>query len=361
MERSLIVSAILLGSATPLFGQEAQKTYPLSFSGYVEAYYIQDFNNPSDNRRPGFVYSHNRSDEASINMALLKLDYDEERVRASLGVAAGTYMKANYAVEPGALNKIFEANVGLKISERHDLWVDVGVLPSHIGFESAIGKDNWTLTRSMLADNSPYFETGAQVSYTSADGKWFVSGLVLNGWQRIQRPDGNTTPSFGHQLTYKPSERVKLNSSSFIGNDKSDEHRQMRYFHNFYAKFQLNCEWSLTAAFDVGAEQEEKGSSRYNTWFSPIVIARYAPSEKWSVAARGEYYQDRHGVIVETDALKGFRMFGYSINVDYNILPNVLLRAEVRRFDGKDAVFAKGEDAFTANNLMVVTALAINF
>ena len=361
MKRSLILSAILLGGVTPLFGQEVQDVYPLTLSGYAEAYYIQDFNDPPDNRRPGFVYSHNRADEASINMALVKLDYHAERVRAGLGVAAGTYMKANYAAEPGALRNLFEANVGLKISERHDLWVDVGVLPSHIGFESAIGKDNWTLTRSILADNSPYFETGAQVSYTSADGKWFVSGLILNGWQRIQRPDGNTTPSFGHQVTYRPNERVTLNSSSFIGNDKSDEHRQMRYFHNFYAQFQLSSEWSLTAAFDVGAEREEKGSRRYNTWFSPIVIARYAPSEKWSIAARGEYYQDRHGVIVETDTPNGFKMFGYSINVDYTILPNVVWRTEVRRFDGKDAVFAKGEDAFTSDRLMVAAALAINF
>jgi len=59
------------------------------------------------------------------------------------------------------------------------------------------------VTRSTLADNSPYFETGEKLSYTSDDSKWFASGLILNGWQHIQRPDSNTTPSIGYQLTYK--------------------------------------------------------------------------------------------------------------------------------------------------------------
>jgi hypothetical protein len=75
---------------------------------------------------------------------------------------------------------------------------------SHIGFESAIGKDCWNLTRSILADNSPYYESGAKLSYTSKNEKWFISGLILNGWQRIQRVEGNNLPAFGHQLTFKP-------------------------------------------------------------------------------------------------------------------------------------------------------------
>ena len=39
------------------------------------------------------------------------------------------------------------ANAGYKLSAKKAWWLDIGVLPSHIGFESAVGKDNWTLTR----------------------------------------------------------------------------------------------------------------------------------------------------------------------------------------------------------------------
>jgi hypothetical protein len=40
-------------------------------------------------------------------------------------------------------------------------------MPSHIGFESVISADCWTLTRSLLAENSPYYETGMRLEATS--------------------------------------------------------------------------------------------------------------------------------------------------------------------------------------------------
>ncbi|MGK6352150.1 porin [Parapedobacter sp. DT-150] len=364
MKKQLILSAMLLGGTGILFAQEKhleEEKNPLTISGYAEAYYLQDFNRPLTNTRPGFVYSHSRTNEVNINLAFMKANYGTENVRANLAVAAGTYMNANYAAEPGVLKNLYEANVGVKISRKHDLWIDAGLFPSHIGFESAIGKDNWTLTRSLLADNSPYFETGAKISYTSPSGNWFISGLVLNGWQRIQRVDGNTTPAFGHQLTYKPSDKVTLNSSSFIGSDKPDSARQMRYFHNLYVSYQVIDLFGITAGFDIGAEQQEKSSRDYNTWYAPVLIARYSPTETFSLTARGEYYQDKQGVIIATGTANGFRTWGYSLNADCQLLPNVVWRAEVRHLSSKDELFIKRDGAPTANNVMAVTALAVAF
>ena len=324
----------------------------------METYYLHDFNRTSDNIRPSFTYSHNVTDKPSINLAFIKANLNTDRVRANLALGSGTYMRANYALEPRDLQKVFEANIGLKLSD--NLWLDAGVMPSHIGFESAVGMDNWTLTRSILADNSPYFETGARLSFTSDDGKWYASGLILNGWQRIQRTDGNTTPSIGHQLTYKPNSKVTLNSSSYIGNDKSDQDRRMRYFHNFYGQYQLNEQWGLITGFDIGAEQKERNSSRYNVWFTPIVIAKYAYSDKLSFSARAEYYQDKDQVIITTDTPNGFRTYSYSANVDYRLSNNIALRAELRKFHSKDEIF-QDRNSFSEESLAATTALTLNF
>lgn len=328
-------------------------------SGYLESYYIHDFNNPGSSTRPNFAYSHNVVDKPSINLSFIKASLNTPSVRANLAVGSGTYMRANYALEPKDLQKLFEANVGVKLSDSN-LWLDAGVLPSHIGFESAVGLDNWTVTRSMLADNSPYFETGLRLSYTSDDGQWYVSGLLLNGWQRIQRPDGNTTPAIGHQITYKPNTAVTLNSSSFIGNDKSDQDRRMRYFHNLYGQFQLSERWGLIAGFDIGAEQTERGSSRYQVWYSPIIIARYAYSDKLSFAARAEYYQDKDEVIVSTDTPNGFRTVGYSVNVDYKPVQHLALRAELRTFKSMEEIFEK-KNGLSDEQLMATAAVIVYF
>jgi hypothetical protein len=347
-------------SAFNLHAQTKEEEKPLKITGYLEAYYSYDFGNPPDHNRPSFVYSFNRHNEININLGFIKAAYEKDRVRANLAIMAGTYANANMVAEPGVLKNIYEANAGVKLSRTHELWVDAGIFSSHIGFESAVGKDCWNLTRSILADNSPYFESGAKLSYTSPNTKWFISALVLNGWQRIQRPDGNNTPAFGHQLTFKPTDKLTFNSSSFIGQDKPDSVKQMRYFHNFYTQMQLTSKFGITAGFDLGTEQVAKGSHDYNTWYSPVLIARYLPTEKFAVAARGEYYSDRHGVIISTGTPNGFQTWGYSLNFDYSITENAMWRIEGRGFSGKDKTFVK-ENTMSKDNFFITTSLAISF
>lgn len=360
MKNTRLIAVLMVGIAGLVSAQE-EIVNPIKISGYAEVYYQFDLNNPKNNSRPGFVYSHNRNNEVNLNLGFIKANYETERLRANLALATGTYMNANYAAEPGVLKNIYEANIGVKISKAKNIWIDAGVMPSHIGFESAVSKDCWALTRSLQAENSPYFESGAKVSYTNESGKWFVSALVLNGWQRIQRVDGNSTMAFGHQLTYKPTEKITLNSSSFMGNDKQDSVKQMRYFHNLYGIFQLSKKFALTTGFDIGAEQKIKGSNQYNVWYSPVIIARYSATDKLNFAARAEYYNDKNGVIIATNTENGFKTLGYSLNVDYWILPNLVWRTEVKNLSSKDAVFQNRKENNVQNSFVAVTSLAVNF
>lgn len=355
---------ILLGAtvfmSTAAFAQDSLSTSnPLTFSGYIETYYTYDFNKPADNNRPGFIYSHNRHNEFNLNLGFVKASYNAEKVRANLALAAGTYMNANYAAEPGVLKNIYEANAGFKIGKKN-LWLDAGIFSSHIGFESAIGKDNWTLTRSIVADNSPYYEAGAKLTFTTDDNKWLFSALALNGWQRIKRVDGNSLLSLGTQVTYKPKANVTLNYSTFMGTDKPDTIRQMRYYHNIYGIFQVSEVFGITVAFDIGTEEKSNTNSAMNTWYTPVLIAKYTVSPKFSLTARGEYYSDENGVIVSTGTTNGFQTSGVSLNIDYSPSANMLFRVEVRSLNSKDDVFSKGA-AMKDTNTFITTAFALSF
>lgn len=340
------------------FAQTDSTQKHFNISGYVEPYYSYDFSKPDNHNKAGFMYSHNKHNEFNLNLGFIKAGYQAENVRANLALATGTYMNANYAAEAGVMKNIYEANAGVKISKKQEVWIDAGIMSSHLGFESAVGKDNWTVTRGIYAENSPYFETGAKISYTTSDNKWMISALVLNGWQRIQRVDGNNTPAFGHQLVYKPNSKITLNSSSFIGNDKPDSIKQMRYFHNLYGIFQINDKFGITAGFDLGAEQKSKGSSNYNYWYTPVVIAKYSPTAKQNVAIRLEYFNDENGVIIGTGTTNGFKTWGYSFNYDYLIRENVMWRIEGRGFNSKDKIFMKDGNPIN-NNFFITTSIAI--
>ncbi len=199
------------------------------FSG--ETYFSYDFGDPATGLRPGFIYSHNRHNQFHVNHALLGLKATHDRYRAAVGLQGGTYVEANYAAEPDLLKVIYEANFGLRLFG--DVWLDAGIMPSHIGFETAIGAENWTLTRSMMADNSPYFETGAKLTYQPND-RWMASFLVLNGWQNIQ--DNNANKAVGTQVQFRPSDKWLLNSSTYVGKETplADVSASHRFFHDFY-------------------------------------------------------------------------------------------------------------------------------
>lgn len=354
---------ILLGSIALLslkaFGQDTTKTTsPLAISGYTEAYYSYDLNKPSDNNRPVFLYSHNRHNEFNVNFAYVKAAYNTERVRANLALAVGSYMNANYVAEPGVLKNIFEANAGYKLSKNKNLWFDIGILPSHIGFESAISKDCWTLTRSIVAENSPYFEAGAKLGYTTDNGKVSIAALALNGWQRITRVNANSLMSWGTQVTIKPFSKITLNYSTFLGTDKPDSARLWRVYHNIYGIFQFTNKLGLTAGFDIGTEQVSKGSDDKNTWYTPVVILRYTPASQWAVALRGEYFSDEDGVIIATGTPNGFKTSGFSLNVDFLPISNVALRLEGRLLGSKDDIFIKGGDVKSSNTAITFSVAA---
>jgi hypothetical protein len=172
---------------------------------------------------------------------------------------------------------------------------------------------------------------------------------------------GNSFPSFGTQVTYRPSQRLFLNSSTFIGSDKPDDDRRMRYFHNFYGVLELTDKLVAMAGVDIGFEQKSKGSSAMNMWFNPEAMLRYKPTSKTAIAFRAEYYDDRHSAIIASGTPDGFKTWGISSNFDYNLTSNILWRVEARTLRSRDKVFIRDDGSTTDNSIFVTTSVAVYF
>lgn len=357
----IITIVFVMFTICPAQADDWESDPAFSISGYAEAYYSLDLDSPAGDKKTPLIYSYHKNNEVAINLAFVKGTYSAGRVRASLALAGGSYMNTNYASEPGILNNLYEGNIGLKLSDAHNLWLDAGVFPSHLGFESATGKDNWTLSRSLTAENSPYYETGAKINYTSQEGTWFLSALILNGWQRIQRAEGNSSPSFGTQITYKPSPRITLNSSLFIGNDKPDPVRKNRIFHDFYGIFKFNETISAIVGLDIGAEQKFSHASSMHSWYNSTVILKYQSSAKSAIAVRVEYFADQNGVIIKTGTPGSLPTWGFSANYDYHISDNLLWRLEARTLNSRDNIFTDPNRRMADHDTFVTTAFAASF
>jgi hypothetical protein len=355
-----LICAGLRASGQTAPADSTQSPKPLRFSAYADVYYLYDFNQPPDRERPPFVYQYSRHDEFNLNNAILLAEYAADRVRGNVGLHTGTYVQRNYAAEEWngseVLKFIYQANAGVRLARQ--LWLDVGILPSHIGYESAVALDNPTVTRSIMADNTPYYETGARLTWEVND-RLTLTGLVLNGWQRILETDNNKP--VGTQIQYKPAAGILLNSSTFFGREGT-----RRYFHNFYAEFDPTDQLKVVTAFDIGWQERLDPTGRrggFDKWWNPNLIVRYQPAGHWAVTARLEYYHDPSNVIIPQTELEGrtvtsFRTFSPSLNLDYRPAEQVALRLEGRLYRAANPVFVRG-NALVPYDALLVASLAL--
>jgi hypothetical protein len=351
--KTLFLTFLSLQSAVLFAQNDSAKKW--TFSGYGELYYSYDFSKPPKHEKANFIYNHKRHNEINANLITAKANYTDRLIRANLGLMAGNYPQYNLNTEPTWAQFIYEANIGVKLSRKHNLWLDAGIMPSHIGFESAVSADCWTLTRSMLAENSPYYETGIKIGYTNKKENIHFALFVLNGWQRIQKPDHIQKPAFGLQINYKPEEYLVFNYSNFLGTGKADSLQAFRTFHNLYLQYEPANKFGVTFGFDIGTDKYNL--TDYGVWFSPVVILRYALTTKMKIALRGEYYFDKNQVIIATNTPNGFQVSGTSLNIDYKINKGIAFRMEGKMYNSKDNIFERN----SRSNFSLTTNMTIKF
>lgn len=340
----------LLFSSLYISAQDKELNSPpeINFSGFIDVFYAYDFNQPNNGFRQPFLYNHNRHNEFNLNMALLHINVNHDRYRANIGLQAGTYAQDNYAAEEPMLRSVYEANAGIALNSDGNLWLDVGIFPSHLGFESAISMDNYTLTRSFVAENSPYFLSGAKVSFDAND-HWLFTATLTNGWQRIRRVQGNSMISLGTQVSYSPADNFTINWSTFYGTEDPDNTRRIMFFNNFYAVVNMAENLDLIAGIDFGSREQQINSADNDIWFAPTAIVHYKMNEKWDLGARFEYYNDENGVIIDPGTPNGFKTTGFSANLDYSPVQNVALRFEGRYLNSMDQVFENNGNLQNSN------------
>jgi hypothetical protein len=354
-----MIALTLLAGAVAV--QDTTRT--VTWNAFVDTYYAWDFNRPSNFDR-AFTTQPARHNEFNVNLAHVEVKVTAPRMRGRVALQAGTSVQSNYAGEPrvGSISgpelarHIQEAVVGVRAGER--IWIDEGVYLSHIGQESWISRDNPTYSRSLIADYSPYYETGVKATWT-ASGKLTAQLHILNGWQNIS--ETNSSKALGVRLDYAATPRVALGYANFIGNEAPDTvPSRLRVFNEVFA-FVTHDPVNVWVTFDYGMQRRAPaaGNSR---WYGGAAIARLKINPTVAVSGRLERYVDPDGVMVTTGTPNAFRVSGGSLGVDVAPVPDVLWRLEVRGYAARDPIFPTHVGAgFSERDGFVVSSLALTF
>lgn len=332
----------------------------LDVSAFIDVYYAHDFGRPAAKDRP-FVTQAVRSGEFNVNLAHIAVAANHPDMRGRLVVQAGTAVQANYAGEPtlGAnsgpslARHLEEATLGVRLGSQ--VWLDAGIYLSYIGAEGWVSSTNLAYTRSYVAEFSPYYLSGARLTWTPSS-KVTLQAHLVNGWQIIS--ENNDAKAFGARVDYAPGSGVTLSYAAFVGNEQAaGAESRLRLFQQVMARGATGrFEWM--AQLDYGRQE---AALETVDWWGGVAIASLTMDPSTRFAARIERFADPDAVVV-VPAAGRFEATGVSIGVDRKLSGGVLWRSELRQTWAGDSLFSRsGVPNRTTGNLAAVTSLAATF
>jgi hypothetical protein len=288
------------GPSTPAEKEESEpeKEKVFELGGFIDLYYSHNDNRPAGHTNffPGAGVAAKRAEEFALNWAALEIRRDPDPVGFRLVAAAGNAVEVLHSGEPEGetvgrdeLRHVYRASVSYAVSDR--LLIEGGIYPSHIGFESALPRDNWNYTGSWTANFSPYYQTGVKAVWSFADG-WSAGLHVVNGWQVIA--DNNDAKSLGAHLGWS-SERSSVTVNGWAGPELPDDDSHQRTLLDLVATTKVTD--ALSVAFEGYLGRQELPETASASWSSLAGYARYQLNPEWAAAVRVERFDDPDGGI----------------------------------------------------------------
>lgn len=321
-----VALVILPFSHSPIRSEEPQ------FHGALSAYYSYSIQKPPDHQR-AYSTQPARNGEIAVDLALIAASWKTTYVDVDIALQAGTWADANYVGDDAAWKMVHQAMVRIKPDS---IWsIGAGIGPSHIGHEGAINARNLLMSRSLIADHTPYYNTMVDVSFQPTS-QWKFVLYTMNGWQQIV--DVNDALSFGTKVDWLPSNGTILSWNTYVGNDEPEgQPGRLRLHSNFYADHQWSEAVRSVFLFDVGARKRVNSST-----FDPAVYVGLKTAWQWTswlrLGGRLEWMQDPKRVLVISSP-EQFQVIGASLGADLTVTPWALIRFETRAFRATESVF----------------------
>lgn len=340
--RILILTAAVACLSFSGQGQQALDSVQrrnLTISAYADTYFAWNPGSDSKADNP-FLVSSARQNSLALNLGFLKIDYRNKGFQLTLSPAIGTYMKANYAAEPDWARNILEANAGVRVSAKKDIWLHAGVFTSPFTNENPVSRDQDMYLRSLAPELVPYYISGLQLSGKVAEkvrlGLW-----IVNGWQVIADP--NKGKSLVTQVAWDITPRLRLYHNSILGDERNPAAPELRtrFLNDMYVTWTMSDSFSGSACFDIGHQAVDNGAGA--TWWQFNTIVRKHLNQRFSLSFRTEYFHDPSGAAV-TQLVPGprFKVAGLGSGLHYRWGERSLIRLEGRMLRSSDPIFPDG-------------------
>ncbi len=313
---------------------------PTTISGFADVYYDYNSNQPAS-RTTAYRNFDINSAQIALNMIELVADKAPDPAASHVGyhIALG-FGQAMNAVNGGELGFDQYLKEGyMEFLAGKKLQINVGKFVTPAGAEVIESKDNWNYSRGLLfAWAIPYFHFGVNAKYTF-NSKFALTGYLTNGWNNSV--DNNSGKTGGFSAAYTPNSKISLTQNFLFGPEHNNDNSNFRYLFDTVLAYNATPKLSFLANYDYGWDTFVDTTTTPFTvgpkahWDGIAGYIKYAPSDKWYIATRGEYFQDINGFETGIGPGVSQNMGSFTVTLQRILAGKIMSRLEYR-YDTSD-------------------------
>ena len=304
----------------------------LDWSGYVDAAYSYNFDQPADGINHGRIFDQN-DNTFTVPMAELAVTGGVEN-GPSFNLVLEFGDTAQYTHSAGLLDgvqgiDIQQANVSYK-------GVTFGKFATLIGAEVIESPANMNYSRSYLFGLAiPFTHTG--LMYQTEVGGIGLAAAIVNGWDNFT--DENQSKSYMAQVAVPLGKKGSVSVQGIYGAEGAGNNSNMRGVADVVATFSPTDGIDLMFNFDWGnernvADTNGDGSPDDANWWGGAAYVDAMLTETFGVATRAEFFSDNDGARGLASDVWEVTVTGHKAYGD-----NALARLEARYDSAADKIF----------------------
>lgn len=353
MLKKFVTFSILLVSFFCAFSQ-TDSTVPApattKISGYVDAYYRYNFNNPEEGFNTGGTSFTNSQNSFQLGMASVKVEHSFGKVGVVADLGFGTRAKEFSYADADYLVPVKQAYVTYAPSDK--VKFTMGKWATHIGYELVDPALNKNYSMSYMFSYGPFSHTGLKADFTLGGGSGLMVGIANP--TDVTAPSNAPTKTLLAQYSYVGSKvSAYLNYQGYFGAKNS-----MPTASNM-SQFGLTVVGTVSEKFSIGYdgtiqsvknEEDDKSES----WWGSALYFNYMPTGKFALCLRTEYFGDeKYGLKV------GANVFQSTLSANFKV-GNLLIIPEIRLDNASNEIFEK-KDGSTKSTATGILAAVYSF
>ncbi len=336
----------------------------INLGAFVDAYYSENWNAPRPNA--GANLYHPYTANTGFGMAWVGLDasVDPDPVGATLQLRFGPGVPnlalGDFTV-PGGIGFVQNGFVSWRPQGKDGkLTLIAGKFDTVYGAEVAQSHLNFNYTRGFLYNLAqPFFHTGLRADIQLSDALT-LKVMAVNGWNNTV--DNNRGKSIGAQFSATPKEGYTF-SLGYMGGPEENgvvavpalpggaaggtvrnvgADSRLRHLVDIVADMKVTPELRVVVNGDFVTQtivDSATGADKSVAWFGAALLARYAFSDVWAAAVRGELLRDKDGQISAPN-VNPLTLYTGTLTLEAAPHKNLILRLDNRLDAADEAVFS---------------------